>query len=924
MEDHTANAIETTVGNESVNAIERKWNERWSRMGIFESDPDPREKRFITAAFPYPNSPQHIGHARTYSTADIYARFLRLKGYNVLFPMAFHVTGTPILAMAKRIAAKDKDVLDVFDRIYGISPTKAATLTEPRALVAYFSAEIEEGMKEMGFSIDWRRKFYSYDERFNRFIQWQFRKLKELGFLIKGEYPIAWCPKDGNALSAHDTRGDVDPELDNVVVIKFEVAPKEYLVVTTYRPETVYGVTNIWVNPAVSYIKAKFKGETIIIAEKAAEVLDHQLHLERLGAVNTQDLLKMEAKNPMSGEKVPVFPARFVEAELGTGIVMSVPAHAPFDYLALRDLGKGDIRMPQVVALEGFGPAPAREMVEKMGVKDQDDPLAEKATEEVYTKEAHSGIMAAGEFKGEKVSVAKEKVGEKLRNDGKAFNIVTISNGPVFCRCGAHAVVNIIKDQWFIDYGVPQWKAKAKECLSGMKAVPEKTRSEYLYTIDWFKTRPCTRASGLGTKFPFDETKMIEALSDSTLYMAFYSIAHMIKDMPPGELDDAFFDAVLLGKGPKAKDKGLAKIRESFLYWYPVDSRHSAGDLIRNHLTLYIFNHVALFEKRQWPRQIVTNGFVLMDGMKMSKSMGNILPLRRAIKEYGADVIRFSVVSGADLSTDTDFNKSVAEGVRTRLAVISRLVEESAKAPHTKPHSRIERWLLSRLNRKIERASELYSSLAMRELSLEIFYEVFSDLQWYMKRTASPNLREFFKTWSVLICPFMPHYAEECYEKLGGEGFASLAAFPRADESKVDDAIEQGEGIVKQVHADIEKISGLIGKKPAKVTLFVAAGWKRKLYQIAKANPSFEALMKAANAEKMPMKEVATVAKSVMKNVHAIPLVISEKDEHDALMDAKDFLAREYSCEVLVMKEEGALQPKAKSALPNKPAILIE
>ena len=109
--------------------IEQKWQNKWRKDKIFESNIDPkREKKYITAAFPYPNSPQHIGHARTYTTADIYARYLRLRGYNVLYPMAFHVTGTPILAMAKRIANKEKDVLEVFDKIYGINESEAANL----------------------------------------------------------------------------------------------------------------------------------------------------------------------------------------------------------------------------------------------------------------------------------------------------------------------------------------------------------------------------------------------------------------------------------------------------------------------------------------------------------------------------------------------------------------------------------------------------------------------------------------------------------------------------------------------------------------------------------------------------------------------------------------------------------------------------
>ncbi|MEW6748667.1 MAG: leucine--tRNA ligase [Candidatus Micrarchaeota archaeon] len=909
-------------------AIEKKWSSRWAKEKAFQGEPDPkREKRYITAAFPYPNSPQHIGHGRTYTTADIYARYLRLKGYNVLFPMAFHVTGTPILAMAKRIAKKDKDVLDVFEKIYGIPEDKAESLGEPKALVSYFSDEIEKGMKEMGYSIDWRRKFYSYDERFNRFIQWQFRKLKELGYLVSGHYPIAWCPEDKNAVSAHDTRGDVDPELEDVTIIKFLVSSSPSpasLVVTTYRPETVYGVTNIWVNPQTEYVKARHKGETIVLSKKAAQVLDLQLGLEILGKVEVSELLNSLAVNPMTGDRVPIFEASFVNPEVGTGIVMSVPAHAPLDYLALRDLGKGDIPMPQVVSLKGFSSTPSKDVVEKMGVKSQDDPMAEKATKEIYAKEAHEGVMVAGKYKGMKAIDAKDKIAKDLSDGGNAFGIVTIANGPVHCRCGAHVVVNILKDQWFIDYGIPEWKTRAKDCLARMSIIPEDTRSEYLYTIDWFKTRPCTRSSGLGTRFPFDENKMIEALSDSTIYMAFYTIAHLLNDIPASEMDEAFFDAVFLDKGPKKDVASLKPLRESFLYWYPVDSRHSAGDLIRNHLTLYLFNHVGIFPQEEfWPRQIATNGFVLMDGAKMSKSMGNILPLRKAIKEYGADVIRFSIVAGADLASDTDFNKSVADGVRSRMAFIDKLVQDT-KLETRKPHSRIDKWLLSRLNRKIANAEKLYGELAIRDLALELFYDVISDLQWYMKRSAHPNLHDFFEAWVVLMAPFMPHYAEEYWEALGGKGLVTFASFPKADESKVDDAIERGEELIRKVHGDIDKISKLIGKSPKKVTVYAASDWKRDLYLLAKANPSFEGLMKAASAKKMDMKAVQAIAKQIMKNVHGLPVPVSQKDELEALKDAVKFLENEYSCDVTVLPEDKGGHKKASAALPDKPAIVID
>jgi leucyl-tRNA synthetase len=388
-------------------------------------------------------------------------------------------------------------------------------------------------------------------------------------------------------------------------------------------------------------------------------------------------------------------------------------------------------------------------------------------------------------------------------------------------------------------------------------------------------------------------------------------------------MDDSFFDFVLYGKG-QGTDQ-MKKMRESFLYWYPVDSRHSAGDLIRNHLTLYIFIHTALMEKKLWPRQIATNGFVLMDGMKMSKSMGNILPLRKAIAEYGADVVRFSVVAGAELSSDTDFNQSVAAGVKSRLEQLSKLVDEAASSTEKKDHSRLEKWVDSRLNRHILNGSKLYSELAMRELALEIFYDVFADLQWYLKRSKHPNLKEFFKKWSLLICPIMPHFAEEFYHKLGGSGFATYSKMPEINEDGIDREVEMGEDLIKNVHTDIEKISGLIGKKPTKVTLLVCADWKRKLYEIARKEKSFESTLKVSSAAGIPMKDAPTVVKQLMKNVHALGDILSAEAEISALTDAKDFLSSEFGgCFIEVISEEKSTHQKAKLAMPNKPAIVLE
>lgn len=895
--------------------IEKKWNELWSQKKVFESNPKNKQKKYLTAAFPYPNSPQHIGHARTYTTTDIYARYLRHCGYNVLFPMAFHVTGTPILAMAKRIEKKDESVLAVFEKIYEIPRETAQSLIDPVDLVTYFSKEIESGMREMGFSIDWRRSFYTYDKKFNKFIEWQFKKLKELGYLVKGSYPIAWCPADGNALSAHDTKGDVDPEIENVTVIKFK-SEENFFVVTTYRPETIYGVTNLWINPNEKYVLANFKGERIILANNAAKILGLQLGLEVIQEINVEKLLEMKATNPINGENVPIFPASFVSPDIGTGVVMSVPAHAPLDYLALIDLGKAE-KIPQVIKLSGYSDAPARDAVQKYKVKNQNDPESEKATKEIYALEAREGVMLVGKYIGKKVADAKELIGADLKSTCDAFEIITLSNGPIFCRCGSLAVVNILDDQWFIDYGIPEWKEKAKKCLEKMNCIPEKSRNEFLYTIDWLKTRPTTRSSGLGTKFPFDQSKVIEALSDSTLYMSYYTISHLIENINSEDLNESFFDYVFLGKGQG--NEFMEKLRESFLYWYPVDSRHSASDLVRNHLSLYIFNHVGIYPEKLWPNQIVTNGFVTMEGSKMSKSMGNILPLRKAIRDYGADVIRFSVVCGADLATDSDFNKSVADGVKSRLALISKLIDECKDGEK----KRIDLWLLSRLNQKIKNSYELYEQVAIRHLALEIFYDVIADLQWYLKRSDSPNLKTFFKKWVILISPFMPHYSEEFWEKLGNKPFIANVPFPSFEENANQPEIELGEELVKKTYEDIEKISAIIGKKPELIKIFIASDWKRQIYELVRKHKKFDLVMKEASELGLPMKDASTTVKQLLKNAHSLPAILNSKNEMDSIMDASVFLSKEFNCEILVLNEEEGGHDKAKSALPGKPSIAI-
>jgi leucyl-tRNA synthetase len=326
------------------NQIETKWKSKWNEQKLFETDPDDNiiKKYFITVAFPYPNSPQHIGHGRTYTLADVHARYMRMKGNNVLFPMAFHYTGTPILAMSKRVISGDKDLIQTFKNIYNVPEEIIKTFSDPEKIARYFHNEIKLGMQDMGYSIDWRREFTTIDKLYSKFITWQFKILQKKGLIVQGSHPVGWCPKDNNPVSQHDTVGDVEHRFNEYILIKFRLSnSKIFLPVVTLRPETIFGVTNLWINPDIDYIEIEIDQEKWIVTREATKKLEFLNHnIKILNVVSGKNLIGKNVISPICEKNIQIFPANFVLSDTGTGIVMSVPGHAPFDYQAIKDLKK--------------------------------------------------------------------------------------------------------------------------------------------------------------------------------------------------------------------------------------------------------------------------------------------------------------------------------------------------------------------------------------------------------------------------------------------------------------------------------------------------------------------------------------------------------------------------------------------------------
>ncbi len=963
--------------------LEKKWQKKWAWAKVHETDPKRgRPKYFVTTAYPYPNSPQHIGHGRTYTLTDVNARFHRMKGFNTLFPMGFHYTGTPIIAMAKRLAANDPDIIRTFTKLYEVPESKLEQLKNPVKMAQYFHEEIRKGMVEIGFSIDWRRQFTTIDPIYTQFIEWHFGKLMAKGLITSGTHPVGWCPNDQGPVGQHDTVGDVEAEIGEFYIVKFEKDGVNYPT-ATLRPETIFGVTNLWVKPGAKYVKARVDGESWVVSRQSVEKLRHQNHaVEVIEELDAKDLVWRTVYNPANKAEVPILPGEFVEPGNGTGVVMSVPGHAPYDYQALSDLKSQpmatqeaarleSIQPLSIIKLEGSSGVPAADAIAKFQVKNQKDPRLEDATKELYSREFHHGIMRenTGAYAGMPVSRARDAVAQDFSKTGNISKIFELLNRPVICRCGTECVVHIVENQWFINYGDSKWKELAHDCMGRMTLLPEESRNEFNYTVDWLREKACARKVGLGTRLPWDKEWVIESLSDSVVYMAYYILAKYVSknwvvfkkfEKESSKLPDDFFDYIFLGEGDAKKVSERTRIpvriidgiRKEFLYFYPVDMRHSGKDLIPNHLTFYVFHHAILFPQERWPRGIVANGFVLKDGTKMSKSLENIIPLRQGIGKYGADPVRIGVLATAELGQDTDFSEALVVSIQERLG---NLISQARKLRRVKAQSRgvsnLDRWLLSRLNEAVQTSNGSIEKLRVREVINKVVYQLDNDLAWYQRRLGPKKargdnrrgvLRRVMETRARMLAPIAPHTAEEVWSLLGNRGLVAKAGWPEGEERLRNSEAEQAELLVRGTLEDTSEILKTTGLTPKRVVYYTAAAWKWRVYRRAleaatrqggpgdfirevMSEPDFRRM---GNVAADYAGKAAQQARQTPEELRKTRLESGVFPEKKILEEASEFLGRELRAEVDAWSEDDrdVYDPKgrARIAEPYRPAIFIE
>ena len=395
-------------------------------------------------------------------------------------------------------------------------------------------------------------------------------------------------------------------------------------------------------------------------------------------------------------------------------------------------------------------------------------------------------------------------------------------------------------------------------------------------TISWLAEWACSRSFGLGTRVPWDDKFLIESLSDSTIYMAYYTIAHLLQGgditgqtvgpagLSPAQCTDELFDHVFLAKPapPGLPADVLARMVREFRFWYPLDLRVSGKDLINNHLTMALYNHAAVWEGQPelWPRSMFTNGHVLVDGRKMSKSEGNFLTLHDAITRYSADAARFACADAGDGNEDANFSletvdmaikKLVKELDWMRALLADGGASEADAAAATADGAFAERWFANEMVRLGIQATRCYERMAFRDALKYGFHEFQEARDKYGPSAAraacaarprltrrrvrtcctagryrllsaapsKPLLVRFVRWQALLLAPICPHYGEAVWELLHESGCIVHARWP--DLSAGASALLEQQGAyvaraTREMRADLDRKAGAGGKPGAK------------------------------------------------------------------------------------------------------------
>lgn len=895
--------------------IALKWQKLWAKEKIFLVDEKSKKKKYyVLEMFPYPSGKLHMGHVRNYAIGDALARFKRMHGFNVLYPMGYDAFGLP----AENAAVK-----------------KGA---DPSEWIHARISEMRKQQNELGFSYDWRRKVVTCEKDYYKWNQLFFLKLLEKGLAYKKKAPVNWCPSCNTVLAneqvenglcwrckssvdqkeleqwffkiteyADELLGDIEklnewPERvramqknwigkSHGVDIYFKLEGTDKLLPTyTTRCDTIFSVTFLAIAPEHPLIAELVKGTGL--EEQAEEFIES---VRRQSLIDRQNEEKEKegiftgkyAVNPVNGEKVPIFIANFA-LMYGSGIVMC-DAHDKRDFRFAR---KYDIPLKFVISKEG-------------------NQISPDNYNDAFTDD---GILFnSGEFNGMNNQEALPKMAEWLEKKGM----------------GKRALNYKIRD-WLISrqrfWGTPIPITYCPEC--GMVPVPEKDlpvelpspkKAKFtglgnpLETVPEFVNVKCPKCKGSAKR----ETDTMDTFVDSSWYFLRYC------------------DSKQTAKEPFTK--------KNVNYWMPVDQYIGGIEHAILHLLYARFFCKALrdlgYVKFDEPfTRLLAQGMVTKGGVKMSKSLGNIVDPGEIIDKYGPDTARVFILFTALPTKELEWSDEGVASVHRFLMRLYRLVSESRKKISiskikNKGLNDFDKLILSKTTNALLQTTENMNSFEFN-YAISKAMALTDDLYRYKDELSKEAFGYSAEKLLLMLSPFAPHICEELWKMIGKKTLISKEFWPEADKKLIDASAENSELLLKNVREDIMHIKELAKlDKPKKIAIYVAPSWKWDALSLIRkeigSKPDFGKAMKAVMSKpefRSKGKEIEDFTKRTVQRLSDYS-TLEKFDEFSSLSSFSKILENQFACEVLVEKsEKPSYDPasKAKNAMPMKPAIYLE
>jgi leucyl-tRNA synthetase len=756
-------------------AIEPKWQQRWAAdPTLYAADPvlgeaaSGKPKYYVLEMLPYPSGQLHMGHVRNYAIGDALARQMWMRGYNVLHPMGWDAFGLP----AENAALKNN------------MPPREWTLSNIAGMKRQF--------ERLGMGFDWSREVTTCLPDYYRWNQWFFLRMYERGLAYRKKSKVNWCPDCATVLANEQVingrcwrHEDTIVELRDLVQWFFRITAyaqelldgldkldgwpekvrtmqrnwigrsegtevdftveghEEKIRVFTTRVDTIFGATSVQLAPEHALV-AQFTATDADLKAKVTELIDEQKKARESGDIGAIEKHGVPtghyAINPYNGEKVPIWVANYILSDYGTGAIMSVPGHDERDFEFAQKYG---IPIQRVIA-------PA-------------DPAAEEPALPYLSEDGV--LINSGEFNGLTCVQAQKQLQEVAarRAIGEATITFRLKDWGVsrqrywgtpipFIHCERDGIVPVPDDQ--LPVLLPENVEITQTGGSPLGRVPE------------FVNVTCPKCGGPARR----ETDTMDTFVDSSWYFYRYTDA---------KNDKAPFDPAIAQ------------------HWFPIDQyiggvEHAILHLIYSRFWTKVMRDLGLIKNDEPARRLFTQGMVIKDGAKMSKSKGNVVSPDDMVARYGADATRMYALFAAPPDRDLDWQEDGVAGVSRFLGRVYRLAMKyasaarEAKGQAVAAPTGVSLKLLRKLHQTIAKITQDFEGrwhfntcvAAIMELVNEI---IAADAQLASGEVPAPVIRELLTSLVLLLAPFAPYIAAELWEELGGEGAVLRAPWPTSN-----------------------------------------------------------------------------------------------------------------------------------------------